>query len=128
MSKLGFIGIIMIALMIFNPIHAQSNTVASQNEKTIKGLISDEEGPLESVSIILKGTKSGTATNKKGEFTFPKKLKVGDVLVISYLGYGKQDYKIEEDTTFIKIILSDDLVEIIGDLATDKPYKSKRKN
>ena len=110
--------------------NAQSNQTAAANASqdlvTVKGIISNEDGPLESVNVILKGTKEGTVTNSKGEFTFPKKLRTGDVLLVSYLGYQTVEVKIEDDTTFIRLLLSEDLIEFVGELNTNKRYKSKR--
>ena len=128
----SFIGIMTMTLLAFNPTYGQTKTVTSKemtsNERTIKGLITNEDGPLDGVNVILKGTRNGTVTNAKGEFTFPLKLKTGDVLVISYLGYENQNVVIKDDTTFIKLALTEDLVEMIGALDSAKPYKSKRKN
>ena len=76
----GLIMTLMLVTFAFNDVNAQTTT----QEKTIKGVISNETGPLESASIILKGTKTGTTTDSKGEFTFPKPLKTDDVLLISY--------------------------------------------
>ncbi|MBV7269509.1 carboxypeptidase-like regulatory domain-containing protein [Winogradskyella luteola] len=128
---LGFIGFLIMALLAFNPAYGQSEvttTETASGERTVKGVISDEKGPLKDVNIIQKGTRNGTVTNEKGEFTFPVKLNTGDILLITYLGYETQRVKIEDDTTFIDIVLTDDLIEIIGTLDTGKPYKSKRKN
>lgn len=118
-KTLGFIMTLMLVTFTFNTVNAQ--------EKTIKGVISNEAGPLESASIILKGTKTGTTTNTKGEFTFPKPLKTDDVLLISFLGYETLEVKIKDDSTFLRLVLTEDLVEFAGALATDKPYKTKRK-
>ena len=122
-KTLGFIGILMLTLLAFNPSYGQ----ATNNERTVKGLISDENGPLADVNVVQEGTSNGTVTNKKGEFTFPVKLKTGDVLLVSYLGFSTQKITIKEDTSFIDIVLTEDLVEIIGALDSGKPYKSKRK-
>jgi hypothetical protein len=130
-KALSLIGIMVFALLAFNPISAQTNsastTETTSNERTISGLVSTEDGPLPGVNIVLKGTKTGVNTDLKGEFTFPKKLKTGDVLVFSYLGYENQKVTIKDDTTFIKLVLTEDLVEMIGALDSAKPYKSKRK-
>ena len=120
-SGLGLVIAFLFAVLAFNPMQAQE-----QAQKTIKGVISNDTGPLESVSIILKDTKVGTVTNENGEFTFPKPLSVGDILVISYIGYKNLEYKIKENTSFVEIVLSEELVEFVGALNSDKPYKSKR--
>ena len=131
-KALSFFGLIILALVAFNPMYGQTKTTTVKkttiNERTVKGLIADEEGPLVGVNVIQKNTKNGTVTNEKGEFTFPVKLKIGDVLVISYLGYENQNIIIKDNTTFINLVLTEDLVVMIGALDTAKPYKSKRKN
>lgn len=120
---LGLFSILMFTAVLSNPVIAQNNT---QTEKTIKGVISDDSGPLEGASIVLKGTQTGVVTDSKGAFTFPKPLKVGDVLLVSYLGYKTVKVKIKADTTVLKITLAEDLVEFIGEVNTNTPYKSKR--
>lgn len=118
-------GLVLMAFMTFSTVSAQSNSATAQ--KTITGTVSDESGPLPGVSIVLKGTKTGTTTDAKGEFTFPKSLSVGDVLVFSYLGFENSEIRIKADTSVIKLTLTEDLIEMMGAVATDKPYKSKRR-
>lgn len=125
--KLWYVAILMIAACAFNPIYGQSNTT-SQDGRTIKGIVSNSDGPLKSVSVILKGSKKGTVTNDDGEFTFPEALKTGDILLISYLGYGTKEIKITPASNFIRAILSEEIIEFNGSLNTNKRYKSKRKN
>ncbi len=131
-NSLGFLITLIVACLIITPAQAQSqkgNTAEiSQNGRIIKGIISDTNGPLESASVILKGTKTGTTTDSKGEFTFPTPLITGDVLLISFLGYETQQAQIKENTTFLSLTLTEELVEFVGALNTDKPYKSKRSN
>lgn len=123
-----FIGIMMMTLLVSNTVYAQTDKAAASDQITVKGLVSDEEGPLPGVNITLKNAEVGTATDRNGAFTFPKALKVGDVLVFTYLGYETQEIRIRKNTSFIKLLLSTDLVEILGAVNEDKPYKSKRKN
>ena len=120
----------MLALFAFKPVNAQVNSSSTEiiaNERNVSGLVSDANGPLESVNVIQKGTKNGTVTNDKGEFKFPVKLKTGDVLVFSYLGYEKKELEIKDDTAFIKVVLNEISIEMIGALDANTPYKSKRK-
>ncbi len=56
----------------------------------LKGTVTDEEGqPLVGASIVIKGTKKGTATDSKGEFTLD--INPNDVLVFSMIGYVTQE-------------------------------------
>ncbi len=73
-----------------NPVHLAGEQAPDRN---IRGrIISDTEGSgLPGVSILLKGTQTGTTTDAAGNFT----LRIGDgadqVLVISYIGYEGGD-------------------------------------
>ncbi|WP_299338845.1 carboxypeptidase-like regulatory domain-containing protein [uncultured Psychroserpens sp.] len=122
----GTICILMFTLLATNPVYAQSDN--AQDQFTVKGIVSDEEGPLPGVNVTLKYADVGTSTDRNGAFTFPKALKPGDILVFSYLGYETQEIKIKKNTRLIKLLLTTDLVEILGAVNDDKPYKSKRKN
>ena len=132
LKTLTFIGLMLMTLAALNPIYGQTATTTTvkttTNERTIKGVVSDETETLLGVNIVLEGTTTGTTTNEKGEFTFPKKLKTGDILLFSYLGYETQKVEIKDDTTFIELKLTIDSVTMIGALDSGKPYKSKRKN
>lgn len=131
-KKLSMAGFLFIALLASNSFYGQTNatttTTTSDQQLTVKGTVSDDDGILEGVSIIKKGTVIGTATDKNGAFIFPKPLKTGDVLLFSYLGYEEVEMKIDKNSTFIKLILTSDVVEMMGALQTEKPYKSRRKN
>ncbi|WP_298900542.1 carboxypeptidase-like regulatory domain-containing protein [uncultured Psychroserpens sp.] len=129
-QALGLMGIVMMAALITNPVYAQTQAAVTASvvdqQLTVKGKVSDDKGPLLGVNIVLKGGKVGTVTDQNGAFTFPRALNPGDTLIFSFLGYEKQEIKIDAETTFINLILSSDLVEIMGAVSTDKPYKSKR--
>lgn len=121
----GFALVLMLTLFTFNTAFGQTTKVVQ--ERIIKGLVSNEDGPLPGANITLKGTNTGAVTDNDGKFTFPKKLKTGDVLVFSYLGYETQKVSITDKTSFITLELTPDMVEMIGAIDTNKPYKSKRK-
>lgn len=69
-------------------------------ERSISGKVTDEIGsPLPGVSIVIKGTKNGTATNAEGTF----QLNVPDdegTLVFSYVGFLSQEVAIGNRTNF----------------------------
>jgi hypothetical protein len=127
-KKIWYVTILMIAVFAFNPMYGQSGkATTSQNGRIIKGTVSNPQEPLEGANVILKGANEGAVTNKKGEFTFPVALKTGDILVVSYLGYESIEVRIKADTKFIKAILSDEVIEFMGAVNTNKRFKSKRK-
>ncbi len=59
--------------------------ISFAQEKTVSGTVSDNDGSLPGVSVIIKGTTTGSETDFDGKYTI--KAKVGDVLVFTYLGY-----------------------------------------
>jgi hypothetical protein len=120
-------GFFMFATIAFNSVAAQTQTTLN-TEIEVKGIVSDETGPIPGVNIVLKGSKIGVITDKNGAFTFPNSLRSGDILVFSFLGYEKEEIKIDANTTFINLVLSSDFVEIMGAPNTNLPYKSKRSN
>lgn len=59
--------------------------ISFAQDKTVSGTVSDSSGSLPGVSVVIKGTTTGSETDFDGNYSI--KAKVGDVLVFSYLGY-----------------------------------------
>ncbi len=55
-------------------------------EKIVTGKVSDANGPLPGVTVIIKGTKTGTQTDFDGNYSI--KAATGSVLQFSYIGYS----------------------------------------
>ena len=70
--------------------------------KTVSGNVSDETGPLLGVSIVVKGTTSGTETDFDGNYTITAS--VGDVLQFSFIGMITQEVAVGTSSS-IKISL-----------------------
>lgn len=74
---------ILIACLFFIPL-----SILAQN-RTIKGKVTDDAGaPIAGVSVLSKGVKKGTQTDKNGEFTLVVTSTKAVDLVISSVGYG----------------------------------------
>lgn len=72
----------------------------------VSGKVTDDSGePLPGVNVVEKGTTNGTSTDSQGNFT----LQVTDensILVFSFIGYGSQEVKVGNQTSFdVKLIL-----------------------
>lgn len=108
-----------------------STSSLKAQEITVKGIIKGQTAidtsVLSGANIYLKDKKIATTSNKKGEFTFPENLKVGDVLIFSYLGFIKKQVKINEKSTFLNIVLLEDNNEMLGALNSNQRFKSKKK-
>lgn len=107
------------------------NVLQTKKDITVKGNLKDENGiPLPSATILLEGTTIGTTTDFDGNFVFPEKLKKGDVLVFSYVGYESKKIIINNSKSATKVDLqvsmTADSCILMGKVAVKKPYKSKR--
>jgi TonB-linked SusC/RagA family outer membrane protein len=61
-------------------------------EKTITGVVSDASGPVPSVNVLIKGTKSGVQTDFEGKYSM--KAKTGDVLIFTFIGMTETSAKV----------------------------------
>ncbi|WP_396141362.1 SusC/RagA family TonB-linked outer membrane protein [Flavobacterium sp.] len=78
--------------------------LSSFAQTTIEGFVNDVKGlPLPGANVIIKGTKNGVLTDFDGIFKI--KAKIGDVLIISSLGFDKKEIKIQGNS--IKIVLGE---------------------
>ncbi len=75
-------------------------------EKTISGTVTEESGALPGVSVLIKGTKTGTETDFNGKYSI--KAKTGDVLIFRYIGYKTAEMKITSSNTIDVSLKSDD--------------------
>ncbi|HEV2480561.1 MAG TPA: SusC/RagA family TonB-linked outer membrane protein [Puia sp.] len=73
----------------------------------VSGVVKNAEGePLSGVSVTLKGTRIGTSTNVRGEFTLTLPTETG-VLIFSYVGYEKQELKVgRESKVTVKLVMA----------------------
>ncbi|WP_157543975.1 SusC/RagA family TonB-linked outer membrane protein [Mucilaginibacter paludis] len=71
---------------------------------TIRGTVKGESLPLSGASVLVKRLGKGTFTNEKGEFSL-EGLEESDILVISFIGYEKQEVKISGTTGELQIQL-----------------------
>ncbi|OXA70221.1 hypothetical protein B0A58_14755 [Flavobacterium branchiophilum NBRC 15030 = ATCC 35035] len=70
--------------------------------KVIKGVVSDNVGPIPGANVVIKGTKTSTQTDMDGKFSI--EAKENDVIVVSFLGLTTIEQKVDENN-FYKIEL-----------------------
>ncbi|WP_084299329.1 SusC/RagA family TonB-linked outer membrane protein [Dyadobacter tibetensis] len=77
-------------------------------EKTLSGIVKDAEGTaLPGVSVVLKGTQTGTITDEKGNFSLS--VPEGDqTVVISFVGFITQEVLIGSGQVKVEILLKVD--------------------
>ncbi len=95
--------------------------------KIVKGTVKGEDKlPLPGVSVYLKGAAVGTATDADGNFTFPRELQAGDVLVFSFIGYETREYVVGKQDTdaAVEMVLLNLCVQWMGEVAVERPYSA----
>lgn len=71
--------------------------------RVITGTVTEVTGePLAGCSIVIKGTRTGTSTDNKGQFHI--NAKTGDVLVVSYVGFETKEVRLESSSS-LSIVL-----------------------
>jgi len=89
--------------------------IASQARVTVTGTVTDDNNqPLPGVSINVKGTTLGTATNPEGHFTLNVRT-ANDTLVFTYIGFASQEHALAGRTTLnIKLVaVSSNLNDVV---------------
>jgi TonB-dependent SusC/RagA subfamily outer membrane receptor len=115
--KLKFNGILVLLLVLV----AQ---LTFAQERVVSGLVSDNTGmPLPGVSVLVKGTKTGTQTDFDGKFSI--KATTSQVLVFSYIGMRTQE--VQASSTTINAKLTDDSVELESVVVTALGIKKEKK-
>ena len=76
-----------------------------QQQKKVTGTVSDAMGPIIGASVVEKGTGNGVVTDFDGHFALT--VKPGTTLVISYVGYEKQEVKVGAESD-LNITLRED--------------------
>jgi len=74
----------------------------TKNGITITGIVSDDTGPLPGVSVVIKGTNTGTETDFDGKYTI--ETNTGEVLQYSYIGM-KTIFKTVEKKNVINVVM-----------------------
>lgn len=89
--------------------------VSFAQQKVITGTVSDNAGiPLPGVSILVKGTKSGTQSDFDGKYSI--KAESNQFLIFSYIGMKTQE--LAANSSIVNVKLKDDSVELEGVVVT----------
>lgn len=97
---------LLLAVILPQRVYADSSE-AKQAGVTVKGIVADTKNePLIGVSVAVKGISGGTMTGIDGDYTLS--VPAGqNVLEFTYLGFVKQEVKIDGKTT-INVVMQDD--------------------
>lgn len=91
--------------------YAGSEASVTESFLPITGTIlsADDDLPLIGVTVLIKGTNSGTVSDISGNFAL--EAEEGDVLVFSYTGYQSQEITVA-DQTELNILLQTDIAQL----------------
>lgn len=81
---------------------------AFAQELTVSGTVSDETGTLPGASVVVSGKSMGVVTDIDGNYTI--KVKKGDKLVFSYVGYNSQTHTADSPT--LDVVLKPGAVDL----------------
>ena len=97
----------------------------AQEQQYVSGFVIDKQSgePIPGASIIIKGTTVGTTTDFEGLYTL-NKAKIGDIIVVAYIGFRTQEKTIESFNS-IDFTLEED-VETLDEIVVTG-YGSQRK-
>ncbi|MGO4821922.1 MULTISPECIES: SusC/RagA family TonB-linked outer membrane protein [unclassified Flavobacterium] len=116
--KLKFNGILVLLVVLM----AQ---LTFAQERTVTGVVSDNTGfPLPGVSVLIKGTTTGTQTDIDGKYAL--KASPSQILIFSYIGMKSQELK--ASSTLVNVKLREDALELEGVLVTAFGIKKQKKS
>ncbi len=102
--KLKFNGILVLLIVLM----AQ---LTFAQERAVTGVVSDNTGmPLPGVSVLVKGTKTGTQTDFDGKYSI--KASASQIIIFSYIGMKTQEFKASSSSINVK--LQGDALELEG--------------
>jgi len=94
-------------------------------ERVVSGVVSDNAGmPLPGVSVLVKGTKSGTQTDFDGKYSI--KASSSQVLIFSYVGMKTQEVKASSSSINVKML--SDAVELEGVVVSAFGLKKQKRS
>ena len=88
---------------------ANPETISQQQQKSVTGLVSNTSGePLPGVTVLLKGSTTGTITDIDGKYNISN-VPVNGILVFSFVGMKSQEIEIGTKTV-INLTLSEEVI------------------
>ncbi|TCD00294.1 SusC/RagA family TonB-linked outer membrane protein [Pedobacter frigidisoli] len=97
---------------------------ANQNARLIKGHVTDQSNlGVPGVSVLIKGTNTGTVTNQEGDFSI--KADNGEVLVFTSIGYQVKEITVTDANTY-QVQLTEDSKALSDVVVTALGIKKER--
>lgn len=106
MMAMGMTLLLTTAVVVQSPASNSGEISAPQATQEVSGVVSDANGPLPGVTVMVKGTSVGAATDIDGKYSVAAA--PGAVLVFSFMGYKTQEVTVGNQTT-INVVLKEDV-------------------
>ncbi len=109
--RLKLLSFVMLATLMLSAFNSSAVDGQQSQQEEISGEVKDREGlPLPGVTVVVKGTSSGTVTNADGEFSLVPPAGA-DTLQFSFVGMRTQEIAIN-DQTFLSITMEEESIGI----------------
>jgi len=82
-------------------------------QKTVSGTVSDESGALPGVSVLIKGTTTGTETDFDGKYSL--QANAGDILQFSYIGMETTSKTVGAASTY-NVVMAVDAANVLDEV------------
>lgn len=97
--------------IVLSPIDAERTIKSIQQQKNIKGMVTDDDGePMPGVTVLVKGTTHGTVTDIDGNY-FISNLPTDGTIVFSFVGMLTNEIAYSSQTT-IDVVMKKDAIGI----------------
>ena len=124
----GFTYTIIDNVIVIKKAPAQAKAQAAQEVKRIKGRVTDKDGnPLPGVSVLLKGTSFGVATDAEGRFEMVQPKDSTGELILSFVGMKTQTVKWTEGKE-VNVVMEDETETLEDVVITGYQKVDRRKS
>ncbi|MDI9309033.1 MAG: SusC/RagA family TonB-linked outer membrane protein [Limnohabitans sp.] len=95
-------------------------------EKEISGIVTDENGPIPGVNVIIKGKTRGVSTSFDGKYT--TRASVGETLVFTFLGMRQVERTVTKESNIINVLLRTETNQLKEIVVTALGVKREKKS
>ncbi len=101
-----------ILLLLCSMFFTVPDAAAQQKGGPVKGMVTDSKGePLTGVTVLLKGSATGTTTDVSGKFTLETGSASKPILVFSYIGYATQEVTVTSSAE-LNVVMAESNVQL----------------
>ena len=97
---------------IAHPVHVKFENLYLAQQTSIQGVVTDSNGPIAGVTVLVKDKNTVTSTNVSGNFNISAA--VGDVLVFSLIGYESKEVVVSSSNMSVVLTsTNEDIEEVV---------------